>query len=326
MCLSNNKIHILIIGIMLFIIVYMLYQVTYEQFTENFDEKIIRATKNNCGIMCTKIFGCSGFATDNNNDICYLSKTPIIGKPTNKPFMNEYDKNTERCNKINTTIDTQTMSEFERKQNATYICTQNEIDNNQTIKIYDNDEKIIHSLEDLLYMTVNNYNFEAIDWGKEITLDNYTELITNPKTSNETLVMTEYDDEYLGQYMLPHKCSANISQKDCINYCIDNNNCVGTEWNPFYLNKSIVNNAEQHKLYRNICCPKIKINKVTPRREDFKFGHFYLKEKIKINNNDSNIIDDNKINNMYSLMDMKSIEDIENKNNNAKNILINFNK
>jgi hypothetical protein len=105
-----------------------------------------------------------------------------------------------------------------------------------------------------------------------MSLDNNMDLVTNPMIDNSVTVVREKDDEYLGTYMYPHKCSANISKKDCLHQCINNKDCQGTEYNPTYL--------QSDNIHKGICCPKIKINKIIPRRNKFNFGKFYLKDRI----------------------------------------------
>ena len=248
---------------------------------ESFDEKITRSTSQKCGIMCTKIFDCVGFVSD--GDTCYLSKTPILGRPEQSVFGDDYKKNIPRCNKLAKIDDPIIATSNDYKKNATYVCTKNDVDNTQTFKLYDNDETLLSNLSELDNIILKKYTFEEIEWGKEIDLDYNKNLITNPTENNSILVMKQFDEEFLGQYLYPHKCSSNISQADCLLNCIGDNQCVGTEWNPTYFK---LNNKNEYDVYKGICCPKIKISKVIPRRDSFKFGKFYLKQnelKDKIN-------------------------------------------
>lgn len=262
---------------------------------EQFDAKINRVAPDKCGIICTKVGDCVGFSTDTDNNLCYLSKTPILGQPTDSPFSADYSKTAERCNKVAPMLDTEIASSLDFKKNATYVCTPDEVTNNQSLKIYDNIKKNIGSMIDLPYINVDEYSFENVEWGKEISLNENPDLIKNPQADTNVTMMVEYDDEHLGQYMYHHKCSANISQRDCLKNCLDNQTCVGTEWNHLFVKKSnydnIINDDNDdvllkpeldiaYELYRDVCCPKVQIKKVIPRREKFKYGHFYLKEII----------------------------------------------
>jgi hypothetical protein len=80
-------------------------------------------------------------------------------------------------------------------------------------------------------------------------------------------IYNDYNDG--GEYLLPHKCNKNISHKNCLNYCLNNNNCLGVEWNPTFFNDT------------NICCPYRTIGRMTPRTESYNTGKFYLKEPKK---------------------------------------------
>lgn len=243
---------------------------------EYFDQKITRSTPEKCGIMCTKVFDCAGFSYE--NDICYLSKSPILGKPENSVFTSEYKKTLPRCNKISKIDDPVIATDEDYRRNATYVCTPNDTDNIQQFKLIDDNEKIFSKMEDLEKSSIKKYTFEEIEWGKDISLNNNKQLIANPTKNNSLDVMVKYDEEFLGQYMYPHKCSSNISQRDCLLNCLENKQCVGTEWNPIYL-KNETDNKDKYHAYNGVCCPKIKISKIIPRRDFFKFGNFYLKQK-----------------------------------------------
>lgn len=262
-----------------FLIIFIYFVLSSEEY-ERFDEKVTMTTKKNCGIACTKALGCKGFQSDDVNNICYLSESLILGAPTKSPFMKEYNKNTERCNKLNPVTDVVVASELDLKKNATYICTPNQVQNNETIKIYDNNEKIIYNTDDLPFINVDDYSFVKIDWGKEISLNNYPDLVTNKRPDHTIDIMVEHDDEYLGQYMFPHKCVENISQGNCLKQCLDNKNCAGTEWNHLYIKQLL---DGKYDMYRDVCCPKIKIKQNIPRRDQFRYGHFYTKETIDRN-------------------------------------------
>lgn len=278
-----------IIAILIFILTYFLWLTTTSKTDmEYFDAKITNATKVNCGVMCTKLMDCKGFMVGSNN-VCYLSKTPILGSPTDSVFGKEYDSNIERCNKYGNVNDITTVSEMDKKKNATYICVPDQIHNNQEYRIYDTTEKIIYSLNDIENINVENYTFIDMDWNKEMKLEDYPKLISNPDQQEKTSItlLTEYTDEHLGQYMFEHKCSANISQYDCVKFCLNNPDCVGTEWNPIYTPQTA---SGEYELHRNVCCPKRQIIQSIPRREEFKNGHFYLKEQVTPDKIGSNIL------------------------------------
>lgn len=69
-----------------------------------------------------------------------------------------------------------------------------------------------------------------------------------------------------GQYMNDFKCVKDIPLKTCLNYCSNNEGCVGVEWNPTF-------NDNQ-----NVCCPYNSIGQFIERKDDKKLGKFYEKK------------------------------------------------
>ena len=253
---------------------------------EPFDEKINRTPYDKCGTICTKVFGCKGFSADKNGT-CYLSKTPILGNPNGSIFGYEYNKNNLICNKLGEINDPVIATPIDFRKNSTYICTEGKSGQEEkTFRNYVNNKIILPKIDNLGKLDIDKYTFEDIKWGEEIYLDDHKDLIQNPQKDNSIILMNEYDSEFLGQYMFPHKCSANISKKDCLKQCLNDKSCVGTEWNLVYLKQ----NNDKYDMYNGICCPKIKITEIIPRRDEFKFGKFYLKDVvIKENENTDDI-------------------------------------
>jgi hypothetical protein len=241
--------------------------------SEYFDSKINNATRTQCGNICTKILECDGFAIDNNNT-CYISKTPILGKPTNSVFMSDYNKNYIRCNKFNQITVSPDTSTLEYKKNATFICTPNEIENtHEKILYYQNDkEQVLNKIDDLVNVNFVPYHIDNIEFGKTIDLDKFPNLAKNPTAENSIFIMEKHNDEYLGDYLYPHKCVANIKEQDCLKHCLKESTCIGTEYDPIYLIKN--------DIYTGLCCPKTKIDKIIPRTKENEFGNFYLKQNI----------------------------------------------
>lgn len=246
---------------------------------ENFDEKVTKTTRENCGILCTKTYGCSAFSTDDKNN-CYLSKSLILGSPTNSKFMNEYDKNYFRCNKIAKIDDAVIASEMDFKKNATYSCLTSQTSTDQILKIFDTKERDLDNINNLSTVKIDKYTIGEIDW------NNTVELVETPieksESDNNITIFTKQGDEYLGQYMYHHRCVSDIGQPDCLKDCLNDPKCLGTEWNPVYIKIT----DGKYEVNSNVCCPKINIKRTIPRRDQFKYGHFYLKEKI--NKSDEN--------------------------------------
>ena len=75
-----------IIIIIIIIIIIFIYLNKYKD-KEHFDQRVDGATREQCGIMCTKILDCKAFAHDAENKYCYLSKDDILFKPIKKTFL-----------------------------------------------------------------------------------------------------------------------------------------------------------------------------------------------------------------------------------------------
>jgi hypothetical protein len=340
--------------LIIFIIIFIFFCKKYDKYDEHFDQRVDGATKEQCGIMATKILNCHGFAYDPVNKYCYLSKDEIYYSPEKKAFSNFYNRNFPRCNKLYRIDDPYYNSRNNIIRNATYKCMEKE-GGDVIYKIYDNKEKVKDkiNIEKLNLEEIEPYTFVRIEWNGTvpisdgrfntslkipvpkqkydnpsdtlkflyegsskniiktpdqtndnefsgtrpiydpikdatpdvtildsgvINLDKNLHLITNPTKANSLNIMKEYDEEFLGQYLFPHKCSTNIKKEDCMKQCLDNKNCVGTEWNPILFKK--VGTPNKYEFDENVCCPKIRINKVVKRRKDKRLGHFYLKEKV----------------------------------------------
>lgn len=343
----SKYIHIIIV---IFIIILVLSNINKR---ENFDQRVDGCEKVDCGIMCTKILGCKGWAYDSENKQCYLSKDDIIFRPTKKAYTAYYNRNFPRCNKLYKIDDPYYNSRNNILRNATYQCREKEGGSSE-FKIYDNKERSGINPEKINKYKVDPYTFERIDWvsaipsstgyynsaielivprpeikpdkpqsidrflfngtseniipsldeindntfsgtrpiydpindttpGIQITdsgtinLDKNLHLITNPTKAESINIMNEYDEEFIGQYLFPHKCSTNISKEDCMKQCLNNDDCVGTEWNPILFIKKGEPNL--YEFEENVCCPKTRIKKVIKRRKPNRKGHFYLKEK-----------------------------------------------
>src|SRR5690606_1729115 len=110
----------------------------------------------------------------------------------------------------------------------------------------------VYDFDDINNMNVPPYNLEEIEWP-------YTR---NVKLGGKNLLLFQQTkDEYLGEYLYPHKCVDKISEEDCINICARNDNCVGVEWNPYYFRTA---GSDTYQIYKNLCCPKRKITDVIP--------------------------------------------------------------
>lgn len=301
--------------------------------SEHFDQRVDGATREECGIICTKTLGCNGFAYDKENKYCFLSKDPIVIRPLKKAYVRYYDRKFPRCNKLHKINDPYYNSRNSVIRNAMYECQETENDDKINNLIYDIREREWSGKKsDINKIKVFPYQFEQLNWNAipsvsdgrfntslevpvpsskmtdgpilidpdstdaknynkssgspemdisdngPINLSKNMHLITNPTKSNSYIIMREYDNEFLGQYQYQHKCTSNISKEKCMKNCLENNDCVGTEWNPMIFKKIGVPNL--YEFEENVCCPKKKINKVIPRRHEFRLGKFYMKEIV----------------------------------------------
>lgn len=263
---------------------------------ELFDSGVSSSSQTQCGTICSKTLGCAGFAYDIDNNICYLSKNKIDDSPikkeapkSNQVFAQFYKNTMPRCNKLYVIDDSLYNSNNNLIRNITYTCKDSE-SGNEYNKIYNISEKKIDDITNLNKLKFDPYTFVEIDWNKMIDLNKNLHLVTNPTKSNSTLVMKEYDDEYLGQYLYPHKCVSGIKQKDCLSQCLNNKECVGTDWNPMILTQ--IGNENKYTIEKNVCCPKRIIKEKRKRTSKNESGHFYLKEYIygKLNGNNNGAV------------------------------------
>jgi hypothetical protein len=243
---------------------------------ERFDISLDKITNAECGRICTKSSTCKGYSYNQETKECYLSKTQILGPPNYGKYIKNYKASLPRCNKLRALSDKRAViqddPETNLKYNSIYLCSPTEDANYEYYRIVNGK---VDKLEDIDPVTIDNldpinYLVEEIDWAspdKEGIKDNM--LISLEEEAEELrpyYLYTKEPEEYLGQYMYPHKCVSNISLKDCLETCDAYKSCKGAEWNPTY------------KKDKNICCPKINIVKKINRRNEFETGNFYLKK------------------------------------------------
>src|SRR5579872_6819611 len=90
---ENSSLLILIGIIIIFVLLILHYNYDYEyekDKNENFDARISNITLTECGTECTQALNCVGFAYDNANSKCYLSKSSIISQPHESLYDDEY--------------------------------------------------------------------------------------------------------------------------------------------------------------------------------------------------------------------------------------------
>jgi hypothetical protein len=246
---------------------------------ESFDARISNYTDEECGRMCTKVYGCKGYAFDKNTNKCYLSKDFILGQPSfNTLYSDEYLTSQLRCNKkkpIDVDLEViREADEYIKKDNTVYLCSDNERDVYTYYKIV-NGTKIAITPDQVRTIPYEPYVIGTIDWPKKKKdIDpNIPSVAKEQENLSDYNIFQKDNREYLGQYLFPYQCVNNISENECLDTCDKNSDCEGVEYNPEYI--------KDNKLYRNVCCPKRILSEIITRRPEFEHGSFYVKKKIQ---------------------------------------------
>lgn len=282
----KNQLLLVIIGVICLLILLLTIQINLINVEpigkniENFDARIKGLTKKKCGEICTSVVNCQGFSYSDDN-MCYLSKSPILGKSITSIFSDNYSQTDYRCNKSQPIRnETELITPEMLKRNSLYMCSDSEQGKYNLNIICENLNMEIGDLDEIDKIDIPNYKIITnLKWpvDKRDTLLKDTSAIDNFK------VYEKSPDEYNGQYLFPHKCVSNIDELSCLKLCDVDNECIGVEWNPFYMKNKSDNSYE---IYKNVCCPKIQISDIIPRRKEFENGNFYIKKHVDEFNKD----------------------------------------
>jgi len=258
-----------------FIIIIIIFLILYNIFDkEQFDAKVLDSSKEQCGSICTKTYNCFAFAHDDATKSCYLSTNPIITRPLESVYGDEYKVDMPRCNKphaIRNDFDL-TFDKYSLEKNTIYGCLNKEEDNEiKSVSIVDDTIKEIEY--DKSEFKVAPYILNELNWPrfKKDILPSY---FTDPNKDKILSYTADDKNEYLGQYLFKEKCLKDVQYSDCAKKCGIEKTCVGFEYNPAAVIKE--NNIEY--IDRGICCPKTKIDKTIPRSNECKNGTFYIKK------------------------------------------------
>jgi hypothetical protein len=96
---------------------------------EGYDERMVDTNFEKCARFCKGKAGCFGFAYDQNNQICYPSKSSLIGRPVDDHtlFKDEYNPDHAVCNKADPIIPPIVDPPFnQRRMNSIYACSEKE--------------------------------------------------------------------------------------------------------------------------------------------------------------------------------------------------------
>lgn len=241
---------------------------------EGYNGRISKITKEKCGSLCTRTIGCAGFGYDEKTERCYLSQKPIDTRPVAVLYADEYLPHHDICNKKYVIDSDKNIHDDNMKYNAIYTCTDDEKGAVDTLMIKDDNITPIFDDNKLKELKVDTYALKTINWPSS-RIDIEFER-PNRDDAQFSKIFVKRENEYLGQYMYPHMCVANIPELECIKHCAKNQECSGVEWNPFMMDPS-GENQNRYKIYKNICCPKSTIDKIIPRRELHMNGSFYEK-------------------------------------------------
>lgn len=253
---------------------------------EHFDARVGGISKEQCGNLCTAIIGCGGFAYDDRNGSCYLSKNAILGRPINSLFASDYSPYFYRCNKTQPITDyTDLVSPNLLKRNSLYFCSNSEQGRYDLNIIAETMRKQIGDFDELDKINIPEYRMiDDFKWP-----DTKDEILFQKPQGNGFTVFERSKDEYLGQYLYPSKCIDKVDEQTCLKICDSDPRCLGTEWNPYYLRNKDDGSVE---VYENICCPKMKVMEIITRRPQFKNGNFYIKTNTERLNKESIYVTD----------------------------------
>lgn len=265
---------------------------------ENYDAVIQDISSTECGTKCTNATNCHGFGYKPNERKCYLSKTGILGKPSDSLYANEYSILDRRCNKMDylTVDNNRYINDETLVSNSLYMCSDGAYNFSNKFQYANNGASSLGGQgKNKLRPSKVRYDVVEITWPKSVT-DKISENVIyksnsavknqhndyqskntqyidkNKDTHDEEYGYIESDLEFLGQYMLPHQCTTKVPLFDCLRLCDPYKNCVGVEWNDGI--------TMDNGTVQQVCCPKTIVSKIIPRREQFKNGKFYLKQDI----------------------------------------------
>jgi hypothetical protein len=271
--LSNQTIVIILILIVLIILF------LFKNKKENYDARISNVDNiEKCANICSSIYGCGGFAYNSNNNKCYVSKYPLASPSIPSLYSNEFQKSNIYCNKALPIISDISINNDLYVDNKVYNCyTQNAQDLGKKYYDFGKPEKQIY-FNDLYGIKSEPYNIQKLEWPTEQVDLKFDDKFNLYYDTKDIYYEADNMNEYLGTYLNPGMCKTDIDQHKCLKDCTLNADCIGVEYNPTY------------KTYRNVCCPKSKIEKIIPRREDKLSGTFYTKQVNLKDNTKNNII------------------------------------
>lgn len=260
----------IIIILILFLILVIIYKLNK---TEYYSAKINNLKIETCANTCARLYGCSAFAYNEQNNSCYLSNLPINNNPLPAVYSAEFKPEHIICNKVYPIQSERDMSTDLFRDNLSYHCI-TKFNDELGLKYFDvsgiinltsvDQQSIKTEPYDLYNLDIcGNYNWENLPRIPLTYLYDYKVKLNIPDIKlNKTNI---YDLSFnnisnINQPLYLESCRNNIDLDTCKNMCKNNSKCKSIE---FIKNINNIN---------NICCLKSNINKSNDNSE------FYLKE------------------------------------------------
>ncbi len=238
---------------------------------EDYDARVSDVNNiGKCANMCSSVYGCAGFAQNNTNGKCYLSKFPITSPPIPALYSGEYKEDNIYCNKLFPINTDYSLNNDMYVDNRVYNCyTKKAEELGQRYYDENGGEKTIQ-LNDIYSIKTNPYDLQYLEWPntdnkKDIKFDSNLNIVYDEK---DIVYQGDSDNEYKGDYLYFDKCKTNIKLDKCLKECTNNSKCIGVEYNP------------QFKDYKNVCCLKSSIKEKVKRRNKADNGTFYIKQIV----------------------------------------------
>ena len=308
----------MIFVILLILVIILIITIVSDYNIEHYDVKVDKNinSSSDCGAKCTEVLQCSGFGYNNRNNSCFLSKSPILGKPLEGDYAGKYSNSDTQCNKIYN-LNKKTDDKQQLLNNSIYNCVNHEdgdiLDKTRQIGRNKNKKIIIDKKIEKVDNNFNGLDEDlSYDFDDTITFSKY-----NKKSKNLTDALNKYNVDTNYAYSNNTKNTktnyaySNNTQNTKTNTTKKENSFI--EWDndvlgqymlkpqcvsnvPFYdcikhcdnksncagteWNNSLIKKINNKDIvYENVCCPKSNITKSVTRDINNK-GKFYIKTDL----------------------------------------------
>src|SRR5271154_1979507 len=93
-----------IVAIIIIIIVFLLFDLKNDK-VEGYDAKYTKISIDDCASFCKTTSGCFGFGYNAKNRVCYPADNPILGRPVDTIFADDFKEDDTICNKVNALVE-----------------------------------------------------------------------------------------------------------------------------------------------------------------------------------------------------------------------------